>query len=163
MPAHRQKAGRTSSVNPQRFRLLAGVGLTTLLVPLSGCPFLLDLANPPVTTVRLVNNGDFDVRVVLYYDEQQDTPEDVLDDVGTRVEFTLAPGGVQSFSRDCDDLQAVIVERAELMLIGQIGPEAGSDVLRDGDEFDCRDTITFTFHHSQLLIDFNVSTSVAAG
>ena len=34
------------------------------------------------------------------------------------------------------------------------------DVLRDGDDFRCGDTFVFTFDHSLVLVDFDVSVSV---
>ncbi len=141
-------------------RFLASAAALALLIPLTGCPGLIDLLNPARTTVRVVNNGDFDVDVVIYYDEDQNVLEDLIDDVGTRVEFTIAPGGVQEFSRDCDDLQAIKVVDADLRVVGQVGPETSSGVVRDGDDFGCRDTITFTFDHSAVLVDFDVSTAI---
>ncbi|MCH7884473.1 MAG: hypothetical protein IIC01_04415, partial [Planctomycetes bacterium] len=49
---------------------------------------------------------------------------------------------------------------ADLLILGDIGPEANSDVLRDGDDFSCGDTIVFTFDHSGILVDFDVIVSV---
>ena len=34
------------------------------------------------------------------------------------------------------------------------------DVLRDGDDFSCGDTIVFTFDHSGILVDFDVTVSI---
>lgn len=141
-----------------RMSMIVACGL--LLSLTSGCSFLLGVVDPPVTTVRLVNNSDFDVSVVVYYDDEQDIPRDLLTQVGTRMEFSLAPGASTSFSRDCGALQAVVVDRAELRVIGQIGPEASSRVQRDGSDFGCRDTVVFTFDHTPVLVDFAVSESV---
>lgn len=127
---------------------------------LSGCGSLLDALNPPRTTVRLVNNADFEVRAVVVWSDNQNIPRDLLTSTGTRMEFTLAPREATSFTRECDSLQALIVNDAELRVIGQIGPHASSDVLRDGSEFDCRDTIEFTFDHSAAVVDFEVSVGV---
>jgi hypothetical protein len=141
-------------------RVMLLVLASPLLVSAGGCGFLIGLVDPPLTTVRLDNNADFNVDVVLYYDNEQDAPRDVLTEVGTRMEFTLTPGQSVSFDRDCDELQAVVIDNAELVVIGQIGPEAGSEVQRDGSDFNCRDTVVFTFDHSALLLDFAVSVSV---
>ncbi len=130
------------------------------LVACAGCGFLLDLGWPRETTVRLVNNSDFDVDVVLFYADNQNVPEDVLTSTGTRMEFTLVPGESTRFSRDCDRFQAVVIDHARLRVVNQAGPEADSDVLRDGSDFDCRDTIIFTFDHSDAIVDFDVSVAV---
>lgn len=142
-------------------RAVTGFLAIGMLIPLTGCPGLIDILNPAQTTIRLVNNGDFDVDLVVYYDEDQNVIEDLIDDVGTRVELTLAPGETRDIRRSCDDLQAVKVVDADLRVVGQIGPETSSDILRDGDDFGCRDTITFTFDHSAALVDFDVSTAVS--
>lgn len=136
--------------------LLGGVGLPLL----TGCPFLIDLLRPRTTTVRLVNEGAFPVEVELYYDDDQEIPEALLRETGTRREFTLDPGQVASFSDDCDDLQAVMIDDADLRIVGGIGPETDTGVLRDGDEFGCGDVITFTFDHSEIIVDFDVTFSV---
>jgi len=72
----------------------------------------------------------------------------------------VAAGGVYPLSRNCDDLQAVVIEDADLRIIGGIGPETDSDVLRDGDEFGCGDTVTFTFTSSDLGTNFEVTPTV---
>ena len=41
-----------------------------------------------------------------------------------------------------------------------MGPEANTDVLRDGDEFRCGSTIVFTFSHSAAVFDFGITTRV---
>jgi hypothetical protein len=130
----------------------------------AGCDALIGLLPTAQTRVELVNNGDFPVEVELFYDNEQDIPESLLTtDAGTRVVFNVGVGETSSFSRDCDDLQAIIVSDADLLIIGGIGPEASSNVLRDGDDFGCGDTIVFTFDHSNLLVDFDVSSSVHSG
>ena len=142
---------------------VATITLTSvLLLSAGGCDALLGVLPPRVTSVRLVNNSDFSVSVVIFISDEQDIPEDLLtqEDIGTRLDFTLLPGESTSFSRDCDDLQAIIIDDADLLVIGQIGPEARTDVFRDGSDFGCGDTISFTFDHSAFLTDFHISTSV---
>ena len=117
--------------------------------------------SPRVVTVVLDNQSpDFDVNVVLFTSDQQDIPEDLIDDLGDRDEFRLAPGDRVQFSRDCDDLQAIMIDDADLLVIGQIGPEDDTGVLRDGDDFGCGDRITFTFTHTDNVFDFHIETAV---
>lgn len=142
-------------------RLTTGlIAVVCVLSFVSGCSFLGGLLGPTTTSVRLVNDGDFDVEVVLYYGDDQDALEEILTEFGTRMEFTLSPGESTTLTRDCDDLQAVVIDNAELRILGAIGPEAGSDVQRDGSDFGCGATITFTFDHGPLFVDFDVSVSV---
>lgn len=142
--------------------MLAGAVLAAAAFASLGCDFLGALIPQPETTVRLVNNGNFDVRVTVVYDNEQDAPRDALTEFGTALQFTLAPGESTSFSRDCDAIQAVTLDNAELRIIGGIGPSFDSDVLRDGSDFGCGDTITFTFDHSDILIDFDADTAVTS-
>jgi len=138
-----------------------GVGLLFAALPLGGCAALLDLLQPNRTTVRLVNNGAFPVRVELFISSEQDIPEALLTaDSDDRETFTVGADDVVTFSRDCDDLQAIIIDEADLELVGQTGPETSTDVLRDGDDFGCGDTINFIFDHSEALIDFDVEVLV---
>lgn len=134
--------------------------LAAVLASSAGCAFLDDLLGLNLTRVRLVNNGDFDVQAVLYFDDDQEIPRELLTEIGTRMEFTLAPSESASITRDCDALQAIVIDNAELMVIGQVGPEADTDVLRDGSDFGCGDTIILTFDHGPLLTDFDISVAV---
>ena len=137
--------------------------LAALLGATTGCQFLVGLVTPSTTTVRLVNDGDFDVEATVYIDDDQNVLEDLIDDVGTQLTFTIPPGETREFTRDCNAIQAVMIDNAELRVIGAIGPETSSEVQRDGDDFNCGDIVTFTFDHSALLTDFRVNTSVTSG
>ncbi len=139
------------------------LGCALILMGLAGCEQLAAFFGPARTTVRLVNNADFDVEVVLFYGSEQLVPEDVLTATGTRVEVTLSPGEVTSFSRECENLQAIIVDDADLQVIGGGGPDARTEVQRDGTDFNCGDTITFTFDHSVVVVDFDVTVAVTQG
>lgn len=134
-----------------------------LAAGLWGCdaiPGLIDLLPPNVVTVQLVNNSDFAVEGELFYDDEDDTLEEILEETGTRRQFAIPAGGQSSFSVNCDDIRAIFLADADLMVIGEVGPSASSDVLRDGDDFDCGDRIAFTFDHSSAIIDFDVTISV---
>ncbi len=138
----------------------------TLSALVAGCDALTPLLGalqPNLVTVELVNNGDFAVQGTLFYDDDQDTIEEVLVETGTERTFTLTAGGRTSFSLSCDDLQAIILDDASLQIVGDVGPEANTDVLRDGDDFGCGDTIVFTFDHSDALLDFDVSVTTRGG
>ena len=142
--------------------LIALFVLTTPLLQFSSCP-LVSFFQPNTTRVRLVNNSDFNVNVVLFVGKEQNTIREVLRETGERIEFNIAPGQTADFSRDCDNLQAIVIDDADLMVLGSIGPGATTDVLRDGTNFGCGDTITFTFDHSVIITDFDIAISVAPG
>jgi len=132
-------------------------GLTLAgLVPLlmGGCPLL-----PRSTVVEFANDAVAPVRVTLVYHDQQEIPEDVIDELGREVEIDVDPGEVRVISRSCDDLQAVLV-RAELRLLGDIGPEESAGVYRDGDDFGCGDTLRFTFTDDDLGTDLQIAFDV---
>jgi len=139
----------------------------TLLVLVAGCdalPALLGTLQPNLVTVELVNNSsDFAVEGTLFYDNDQYTIEGILVETGTERTFTLAAGRRSSFSVHCDDLQAIIIHNASLQIVGDVGPEANTNVLRDGDDFGCGDTIVFTFDHSDVLVDFDVNVTTQSG
>jgi hypothetical protein len=140
---------------------LAGAAMVVVGLGVCGCEALLGLLQSNVTTVRLVNNGQFTVHAELFISSEQDIPESLLTaDNDDREEYAIPAGETVSFFRDCDDLQAIIIDEADLNLVGEAGPETSTGVLRDGDDFGCGDIITFTFDHSEILIDFDVSVSV---
>jgi len=74
--------------------------------------------------------------------------------------FVIPPGGTRTFIRSCDDLQAIVLDDADLLILAGIGPETNTDVLRDGDDFRCGDLIEFTFSHSGAVFDFDVEVDV---
>lgn len=152
-----------SHSNSQRRKPAALAVLACVATAVSGCSFLAGLVGTNRVTVRLVNNSDFPVDVRIAIDDQQDVIESAIDDLGTELDFTLAAGESTEFSRDCDSLQAIKVIDAKLQVAGAIGPTAQSSILRDGDEFNCGDTIVFTFDHSGIIVDFDVSFAVIAG
>jgi hypothetical protein len=134
-----------------------------VLALVAGCDQLVGQLGPSSTVVRLVNDGTFTVDVTLYISDDQETVEALLVETGTKLEYTVPAGDTATFSRDCEDLQAIVIENAELVVIGELGPEANSEVLRDGSDFDCGDTIVFEFTHSDVLVDFDVSSSIQQG
>ena len=125
-----------------------------------GCDALLGILGPTSVTVLLVNTGDFDVSVELYISDEQDVPSFLITERGDRLDFLVPAGDTVSFAQSCDDMQVIVIEDADLLVLGGAGPEANSDVLRDHDDFSCGDVITFTFAHSDAILDFDVTHGV---
>lgn len=120
----------------------------------SGCGLL----SPSSVTVNLINNGDFAVEVQIFVHSDQNVLETLIDDVGEELNFSVPAGSTVSFTRDCDDLQAIIIEDADLQILGGlITPDANTEVLRDGSDFGCGDTLTFTFTHPDLALSLNIA------
>lgn len=142
---------------------IALMGLVTLA---TGCDALLALIAQQPTTVNVsfVNtSADYTVQVDYYYSDQDDIPRDLLtSDLGERRNFTVPAGETFTFPLLCDDAQAMVVDDSDLLIVGGAGPEDNTDVLYDGEDFHCGDTITFTFSHSDLLLDFEVRVTAEA-
>jgi hypothetical protein len=88
-----------------------------------GCGAIPGILFPEVTTVRLINNANFPVEFELFYGDDENTLEVFLVEFGERVPGTLQPGDSTSISDDCDNLRAVIINDADLRVIGGIGPK----------------------------------------
>ncbi len=147
----------TERVPPQTCCLAA----CCLLVTLAGCDTLQTaLGRSDRVTVRLRNSSeDYDVDVSLYYDSDDNVLEDVLTELGEHRTFLLGPGESSSFSASCDDLQAIVIDDADLQVLLTV--ETSSGVYRgDGEDFDCGDTIVFTFTHDEFGVNFDVDFSV---
>jgi hypothetical protein len=127
--------------------LLSLMAVTVSLPFFNGCP--------RVTTVELVNHASSPVQVQVFYNDDQNTPKELLEATGHEVDFTIPAGGIETFSHDCNAFQAVIVH-GDLHIVGDIGPSKTSDVFRDGSDFGCGDTITFTFTAPVLPTELNI-------
>ena len=144
----------------RRFRPALTVLLMTLVLSTAGCGALFDLLTPTTVRVVLVNEStDFGVEGTLYYDDEDDIPELLLTELGEEMSFTLAAGQTQSFIRSCDDLQAIIIDDADLQVIGSVGPEDSSEVQRIDDDYACGDDLVFRFSHTGAIVDFRVTFS----
>jgi hypothetical protein len=135
------------------------------LIALGGCNGLgeiaLNVLDTRNTTVVLTNTSDqFDVEADILYDDQQETVSALLREFGQKLVLTIPAGESVTFTRDCDDLQAIMIDDADLLILGGAGPDDDTGVLRDGDDFGCGDTIVFTFTHSDLILDFQVQTAI---
>lgn len=129
----------------------------------SGCGavgLLSNLLGANRVTVRLINNStQYDVDVELRYGDENLEFKDLLKALGERIDRNLAPGETAEFSRDCDELESIFIDEAALNA-PLLNIKDDTDVLTDGNNFSCGDTIVYSFSHSAILIDFNISTSV---
>jgi len=143
-------------------RTFCGLAIIALVLPLAGgCDAVSSLIGATSVTVELVNNGDYPVDATMFYYDDQDVIEELLTEIGDEVKRSVAAGETTSFSRDCDKFQAFMLEDADLRVLGDLGPEASTDVFRDGDEFNCGDTIVLTFDHLDALgTGFDVDPSI---
>ena len=130
--------------------------LLTILVNVAGCDLILDRLWNSGVHVRLLNNSDYPVKVTLYYSDQTDLPRDVLTTLGTKVEYTIPAQDSADLSKPCGELRSLVIDKAELLVVGSVGPEAEMEVLRRGTDFECLETLTFTFDHGPTIVDFNI-------
>lgn len=136
--------------------------IAALACLIAGCDVIPFLLLPSTVTVELVNDSlTAPVTVRLFYHDDEDVFEVILVQslLTTEREETILPGETVSFTRDCDDLRAIIIERAELQVFG-FSPEVDTGVLRQGEDFFCGSTIVFRFTHSSLIFDFAVTTTI---
>ncbi|RMF73922.1 MAG: hypothetical protein D6744_15105 [Planctomycetota bacterium] len=138
-------------------RRIAAAALSVVCsLSLAGCP----LVGVPITTVVLDNQATFPVEVVMYVGPDQNVLRDVLTAFGEEITVTVPAGATRVIRRNCDELQAVVIDNAKLLVLGGIGPEEDTQVLRDGSDFGCGDTIRFTFTDSALFTNLDISTSI---
>ena len=129
---------------------LAAVASLTLLS--GGCAELLELLGSNQVTVRFVNDTPFPIDVEAYYSEDDDALEALLTTFGEELTFTLNAGQTQTLQRSCADFGSFIIDRAEARVLGSLGPDAGTDVFRQEDDFACGDTLTFRFTGDLLTL-----------
>jgi len=136
----------------------AFVGLLAVWPLFSGCGQFGDWVAPGVV-VTLVNNGDYDVDATLAISSDPNISEADLIASGTEIDVTIPPGESRVIRRDCLELRAIMVENAELQVIGGFGPTAQSEVIREGQGSPrvlCQGFLTFTFDHNDSILDFDV-------
>ena len=113
------------------------------------------------TTVRLVNDANYRVDVQLFYDDDQELPKELIELDGEEVNMTVLAGQTRSFTRSCEDLQAIFIKDADLRAPGD-DPEEETDAYREPDDFGCGDTITFTFTQNITATDLDIHFSSSA-
>lgn len=126
----------------------------------AGCGELGIMFGLPVNRVVLRNDGKFSVNATLFVSSDEGISNDALTSVGTKIEYSIPPGESRSFDRNCADMRAIVIDEAQLDVVGGGGPTAHTDVLRDGADFNCRSTIEFVFDHSDIVLDFHITTTV---
>ena len=138
---------------------LGSVIIVALLSLIAGCDGLVGILLPSTVTITLVNeSADFNVEGTIVYDDSDFFLRADLTALGTDLQFNLEPGESFSFPPfDCGDVEALILDDADLRIVGSVGPDTESDLLRMGDDFECGDEIVFTFTHSNLILDFDVA------
>ncbi len=140
----------------KRIALLTPIGL---ILTLGGCGFGLDIFLPSTVTITFVNGiADFEIQGTVVFDNREAfIKEDLL---GFGEERSFSVDGGRSFSLtplDCGDVESLVLDRAELLVIGDLGPSTDSEILRIDEDFDCGDEIVFTFTGN--ILDLNVSTT----
>lgn len=125
-----------------------------------GCDAVSHVVLPTTVTATFTNtSAEFDVEIDVFYSDQQDMPDFLLRELGENITRTIPPGASVTIERDCDEFQAIMIDDADLIVVGGIGPEDSTDVMRDGDDFACGDTLAFTFTHTDAVVDFEILTS----
>lgn len=130
------------------------------MLPLhAGCGLGLGFLLPSTVTITLVNEfSDFGIDGTLVIDNREALIKEDLVAFGNELVFSLGAGESFSFTAlDCSDVESLVLDRAALLVLGNIGPTTDSAILRLGTDFQCGDEIVFTFSGS--LVDLNVATS----
>lgn len=130
--------------------------LIGFLLPMTGCDALRSILVPSTVTITFENeSAQFKVDGTIVYDDRNHLLKADLRAFGTERDFDLDPGELFSFPPfDCDDLETLMIEDADLRIAIGISPETSTDVLRMGEDFECGDEIVFTFSGDA---DFGVS------
>jgi len=152
--------GNEGTAMKKTLAIVTGMACGLCAVSCGALSNLIDIAIPDDVNVRFVNNAVADVEVELRYSDDEDALKAFIQEFGDEVNQTVSAGSTATFRRDCDELRSMLIDNAALNLIGDIGPEADTDVLRLGDDFDCRDTVTFTFNSDALGVTLSIDTSV---
>lgn len=127
--------------------MLCAIACVSLGV-LPGCDALLTLLTTSNVTVTLQNDSpDFSIDATIFYDDEENTLEFLVLELGKSQTFTIPPGESRSITRSCNDLRALVLQDADLRIVIGISPETSSDLLRIGSDFECGDEVVFTFSH----------------
>ena len=145
---------------------LLAILVGTSMLALSSCNALSFLL-PNTVTVALVNPGTLDVDGQLFYDDDE-TALNLLNDInaldnflrefGQQFDFVVPAGDTVTFTRSCNDLQAIFVDDANVRIAGVVTSDDDTNPIREGDDFICGSTITYTFVYSDLGLGMNITT-----
>lgn len=128
---------------------------------LAALPLVAGSCGAVQTFVALINATNFPVDGRLFYHPEQSLPESGIELLGTEVAFNIEPGQTFTFSRDCDDLQAIFIKDADMRVAPGVSPETDSEVYREPTDFSCGRTLTFTFTQNLLGTELNVAFTLA--
>src|SRR5262245_54109458 len=126
--------------------------VSVCVVGLVGC-------TPRQTTVDLQNNTPNMVQATVFFDDDQNVLESLIESVGAQQSYTIPAGESRSFSRNCEEIQAVKV-KGDLLLLGGLGPSKSTNVFRDGTDFGCGDRLLFSFTSTTIPPALNIDFSV---
>jgi hypothetical protein len=116
------------------------------------------VVTPPlrVVTVHYINDADGDVAVSLLAHGDDDMDEDDLEEDGREYNTLVPLGGEETLVFDCDRAGSIMIDRAKLFVVGDLGPSMGTDAFHIGEDYECGDTINFGFYNNPLLTDLYV-------
>ena len=140
----------------RKARVLMAMGLAAAT---AGCGFGLSIFLPSTVTLTFVNEiGDFDINGKVAFDNRDALlPADLIG-FGESRSFSVAGGGSTSIGPlRCGDVESLVLYEAELQVIGGIGPDTNTGILRIDEDYDCGDEIVFTFTGN--VLDLDVTTS----
>lgn len=138
---------------------LMGVGATSTVQ--CSLPDVVVVAPPlRVVTVQYVNDADADVLTSLLYMSDDDKDKDDLQEDGRQIDTLTPKGETKQIVLDCDEAGSLAIDRAKLLLIGDIGPTADTDDLHIDHDYGCGDTITFTYYNSPDLTSLHIQSDV---
>ncbi len=139
-------------------RTLAILFLSLAVLIPTGCDSLIGLLQLDIVTVVMINEGNDNIEGELYYASEQLLPREAIIAGGERVNFDLRAGETFVFSRDCDDLQAILIADADVQSV--FGQNESTSTLRDGTDFNCGDRITYRFRYNDLGLNFDIDQDV---
>lgn len=137
-------------------RLLTVLGLGGILLTGAAstvqCPF----AGRQVVTVEVVNDTPVAIQATFEHSSDPNISEDQLLATGTVSSLNVGSGDPpQSFDLSCSDAQALILDRADLLVTG--GGAIGTHILYQGLDYFCGEVVSFDFTASQDLTTLDVT------
>jgi len=99
-------------------------------------------------TVELVNNTDYPIEPYLFVDEDENVSVDglVVDENFVALDPLLQPDEIIELAFDCDEIGSIISDRAWLVVSDtEIYESDNGPLLREEDDFECGDVISFIF------------------
>jgi hypothetical protein len=110
---------------------------------------------PPlkVVTVKYLNHADADVAVAMLYHKDDDKDRGDLRDDGSEIDTLVKMDESQNIVLDCDRAGSLMVDKAKLLVVADMGPSTDSDALHIGHDYECGDTVTVDFYNNPSQTD----------